>query len=319
MGKNKLKSVWPAISIITPSYNQGQFIERTLLSVLTQKYPKLELIVMDGGSNDQTVKVLKKYDRFVKLGRFGKGITFIWKSEPDHGQTHAINKGLQIATGEILAYLNSDDTYEPDALKTIASYFKTHPKVQFVYGKGQLIDVHDQPIGMYNDFPVDTEKLHRNCGISQPTAFWTRKVLQTIGFFNETFQFTMDYEYWVRVSQKFKMVYLPNVLANTRIHPDAKTSSQTLKLYQNAIQVQQLHYPFVHQDWIFTYTDGLVHNFKSGTWYQEVWYWLVLYSVSMWLQVWWNHQLPSAPMRQQYQLWLSEIKTRFAQRMKGAL
>lgn len=317
MGKNNKRVAWPKISIITPSYNQGKFIERTLLSVLTQKYPRLELIVMDGGSTDQTVKVLKKYDQLIKRGKFGKGITYIWKSEKDQGQTHAINKGLEIATGDILAYLNSDDTYEPKALKTIATYFKKHPGTQFVYGKGQLIDTHDRPIGMYNDFPVNHHKLHRNCGVSQPTAFWTRKVFETIGYFNQDFQYTMDYEYWVRVSQKFKMVYLSNVLASTRIHPDAKTSSQTMKLYKNAIQLQKMHYPYVHEDWIFTFSDGLVHNLKDGAWYQEVWYWLVLMGGSAWLQLWWNHRLPHSAMRRQYQLWLGEITQRFKQRLKG--
>jgi glycosyltransferase involved in cell wall biosynthesis len=310
---------WPKISIITPSYNQGQFIERTLKSVLDQEYPNLEFIVMDGNSSDQTVKVLKKYDRLVKEGKFGKKINFIWRSEKDGGQTNAINKGLKIATGDILAYLNSDDTYEPQALRIIARYFLEHSQVQFVYGKGQLIDINDKPIGMYNDFQVDTEKLHRNCGVSQPTAFWRRKVLEKVGFFNESFQYTMDYEYWVRVSKNFKMVYLPQILASTRIHPDAKTSNQTQKLYQNAIRVQKLHYPFVHHDWIFTYSDGLVHAAKNGSWYQEIWYWSVLFIASFFFQVWWNHQLPTSPMRQQYKLWFSEIRERFGRRLKGKL
>jgi glycosyltransferase involved in cell wall biosynthesis len=313
-------SKMPTISIITPSYNQGKFIERTIQSVLAQGYPSLELIIMDGGSSDKTVKVLQKYQKLVSSSKYkkknGSGHTFIWRSEHDSGQTNAINKGLRASKGEILTYLNSDDTYEPGALKTIATYFQKNPRAYFVYGKGKLIDSKDKDIGMYNDFQVDTEKLHQSCGISQPTAFWRRKVFTDIGFFDESFHYTMDYDYWVRVSKKYKMKYLPQILANTRIHADAKTSSQTQKLYKDAIRVQKKHYSFVHHDWIFTYTDGMVHALKEGSLIEELWYWSVLFTVSIWLQLWWNLRLPTPPMRHQYRLWMVEMVQRIGHRLK---
>ncbi len=310
-----MKKKLPRISIITPSFNQGQFIAATLQSVVDQKYPDVELIVMDGGSTDQTVAILKK---FAKENVNNELLTFIWKSEKDGGQADAINKGLKIATGDILAYLNSDDTYERDTFKIISKYFLSHPKVQFVYGHGKLIDPSGKKIGMYNDFQADFDTLHGSCPISQPTAFWSREIFEKIGFFDKSFHYTMDYDYWVRVSQKFSMVYLNEVLANTRIHPAAKTSSQTQKLYADAIRVQNKYYPNVHHDWIFTYTDGEVHNLKNGTFLQEILYWKYLFFMSAWRQIQWNHILPSGQMRKQYRKWMHEIAHRIAARLKSS-
>jgi len=272
-----MKSKFPKISIVTPSYSQGAFIERTIKSVLSQNYPNLEYIVMDGGSTDKTVKILKKY---------GKQIT--WKSERDRGQTHAINKGLKLATGEIVTYLNSDDTYQPGTLKLIGEYFRKHPKVAFAYGHGRLIDPKDKEIGFYNDFQEDHEKLFASCGISQPTAFWRRKLLKTVGLFDETFHFTMDYEYWVRVSAKYELVFLPNVLANTRIHPDAKTSAFTHKLHTEAIRVDLTHYGKVHYDWIFTYVDSGYGGKKDSAAYFRH-----MVAKSLIYYLWYNHSFPS--------------------------
>jgi glycosyltransferase involved in cell wall biosynthesis len=235
----------PKISIVTPSYNQGKFIERTIKSVLDQKYPSLEYIVMDGGSTDDTVSILKKY---------GKQIT--WVSEKDNGQAHAINKGLKIATGDILAYLNSDDTYQPGSLKRVGDFFDVHSHAYFVYGHGRLIDSKDREVGFYNDSPTDSARLFEQCNISQPTCFWRREVLETVGYFDETYQFTMDYDYWVRVARTYHLYYIRDVLANTRIHPDAKTSAFTHKLHTDALRVVQTHYGSVHYDWIFTFTDS---------------------------------------------------------------
>jgi len=305
---------FPRISIITPSFNQGEFIGETLRSVVNQNYPDLELIVMDGGSTDQTVSVLKQ---FADQNASNTSLRFIWKSEHDGGQAAAINKGLKIATGDILAYLNSDDTYEHQTLKFIGQYFQNHPKVQFVYGHGKLIDQKGKFIGMYNDFQVNFTVLHGSCPISQPTAFWTRKVLDKIGFFDASFNYTMDYEYWVRVSKKFRMIYLPEVLASTRIHPAAKTSSQTQKLYRDAIRVQKKYYKTVHHDWIFTYVDGQVHQLKNGRLFQEMYYWLYLFLISFWLQILWNHSPPTAAMFIQYWKWCKEVAQRTIARYKA--
>ena len=293
-------SIWPKISIVTPSFNQGNFIEDTIQSVLSQNYPNLEYIVMDGGSSDATLRILKKYEK--KL---------TWKSEKDRGQTDAINKGMRLASGEIRAYLNSDDVYEKGTLKKVAEFFLAYPSTHFLYGRGRLIDADGKHIGFYNDSQATTETLHGGCVISQPTTFWSEKTWKQVGEFDESYNYTMDYEYWVRVSKHFEMVYLPDVLASSRIHPDAKTSSQTQKLYRDAVRVQKKYYPFVHHDWIFTYSDGTVHALKHGTFFEKIQYWLVLFSLSVILQLSWNRRAPTKAMWKQYHLWMKEIKNEF--------
>ncbi|HSW90172.1 MAG TPA: glycosyltransferase family 2 protein [Patescibacteria group bacterium] len=302
---------WPKISIVTPSYNQGQFLEATLQSVFDQKYPNLEYIVMDGGSTDNSVSLLKKFAKIAKT----KKINFTWQSKKDKGQTDAINAGLKIAIGTILAYLNSDDTYEPNTLKTVAQFFQDHPEENFLYGKARLIDADGKRIGVYNSSQATLQSLHGGCVISQPTTFWTRKLYSKIGPFDDSFHFTMDYEYWCRVIRKYPMNFIPEFFANARIHADAKTSAQTSKLYADAIRVQKKYFPSVHHDWIFTYVDGKVHGLKDGTWYQEIYYWSHLFFLSFVLQLQWNHHLPTAPMVRQYRLWATEALSRFTKRI----
>lgn len=287
---------WPKISVITPSYNQGDFIEETILSVLDQNYPNLEYIVMDGGSTDQTVRILKKYQKHLT-----------WFSEPDHGQADAINKGLRMSTGSILAYLNSDDTYEPKTLHTIAQYFMQHKKAQFVYGVGKLINVKGNDIGMYNNLPMNHETLFVQCGISQPTVFWTKKVYQTIGEFDTSYHYTMDYDYWIRASEKFQLHFLKDtILANTRIHKDAKTSKATHKLHLDAVRTTYAHYGKVHCDWINTLADGVVHNRKTGNTLDRCLYWIYMISATSYLHIKYNHELPPKIQQNYYVQWLRE-------------
>lgn len=290
---------WPKVSVITPAYNQGRFIERTIQSVLNQHYPHLEYIIMDGGSKDQTVRILKKYSRHL-----------MWFSEHDQGQADAINKGLRRSTGSILAYLNSDDTYEPGTLKTIATYFIRHPKAQFVYGRGKLIDVHDKNVGMYNDSQMDHERLFAACGISQPAAFWTREAYRVIGEFDKTYQFTMDYDYWIRVSEKFTLNFLPKaILANTRLHSGAKTSRQTHALHKDAVRTLLTHYGHVHYDWINTLADSQIHQFKNGNALQRPLYPVGMMALTTYLHLLYNHRLPPKLQKKFYVRWFHEIFT----------
>lgn len=283
---------FPKISIITPSYNQGKFIERTIKSVLNQNYPNLEYIVMDGGSTDETLSILKKYqDRLT------------WVSKKDNGQAHAINKGLKIATGEILAYLNSDDTYQPETFATVAKYFKSHPKANFIYGEGRLIDKNDNEIGFYQSKICNHQILAKHCPISQPTTFWTTKVYQQIGEFNEKYQFTMDYEYWIRVSKKFKLNYLKNkVLANARIHQNAKTSAFNTQLHLDAIKAVKAHYGTINSDWINNYNHSRFFSKEKNLFYYSG---LILGSI--FLNLVWNKKFPDKNDRSQYITWIKEF------------
>lgn len=227
-------SSWPKISIVTPSYNQGQFLERTILSVLNQNYSNLEYIIIDGGSTDGSIEVIKKYE---------KSLTY-WISEQDNGQANAINKGWRIATGEIVAYLNSDDTYTAGAIKNIALYFMQHPEVDAIYGTCNIINENDDVINVWEPAEFNVKTLIR-CGIStipQQTVFFRSYVLKEVGLLDTSLRHAMDYEYWIRMGQKFRIQKTPYVLANFRIHTKSKTSLETSTQWQESCRIRARYF-----------------------------------------------------------------------------
>ena len=200
------------LSVITPSYNQGQFIERTLLSVLEQQVDDLEYWVIDGGSSDQTVEILKKYaDRLQ------------WLSEPDNGQTDALNKGIRRTSGEIIGWLNSDDIYYPGVLPQVMRFFADHPEVKILYGRANHIDAEDGVIEPYPTREWDYQALLDDCFICQPAVFFRREIIERYGLFNESLDFCMDYEYWLRVGRQEPLYYYPVLLAGSRLYDENKT------------------------------------------------------------------------------------------------
>jgi len=162
---------WPKISIVTPSYNQAQFLERTILSVLNQNYPNLEYIIIDGGSTDGSVEIIKKYEKYLAY----------WVSEKDKGQADAINKGFQKSSGEILAYINSDDTYNPGAFLKIAKAFAKSPRADLMFGNVNHIDSYDKLIDecRFTKFNFAT-LIYEGGNLQQPGAFWTKKIYESI-------------------------------------------------------------------------------------------------------------------------------------------
>lgn len=205
---------WPRISIITPSFNQGEYIEETIRSVLLQGYPNLEYIVVDGGSSDNTLEILRKYGQFLR-----------WISEPDNGQTDAINKGLKICTGDILAYLNSDDVYLPGVFFKIAEVFKSDPEIMMVYGDIIHIDKNSNEIERHITGLIDFQKyLMGMFYIPQPTVFFRKDSFTKVGYFDDSLHLAMDYDYWLRILLKNEAKYIPEPLAKARIYADAKSS-----------------------------------------------------------------------------------------------
>ncbi|HUH95731.1 MAG TPA: glycosyltransferase family 2 protein [Anaerolineales bacterium] len=211
----------PKISIVTPSLNQGEFIEEAIRSVLSQGYPALEYIIMDGGSSDHTLAVLEKYSGQIK-----------WISEKDEGQTNAINRGLRWAEGSILAYLNADDRLLPGALSKVAQVFAQNPDAMWLTGKCRIVDRHDReirrPITLYKNlllslgnFPL----LVMTNYISQPATFWRREVLNAAGYLDESLRYVMDYEYWMRLFLRYRPLFVPSYLAVFKIQSDSKTTS----------------------------------------------------------------------------------------------
>ena len=218
----------PLVSIVTPSYNQGQFIEETILSVRNQTYTNIEHIVIDGGSNDGTLDILRKY-----------GDCIIWISEPDDGQSDAINKGWRMSKGEILAYLNSDDTYMPWAVETAVRFLTENPNIGMVYGKCNVINesssVIDEITG--SQFDLRETLLYMRHGVPQPTAFFRREVVEEVGYLDTNLNMAMDLDLWIRISLKFQMKYISKLLANFRICPGTKTVSQGYKFEREHLYI----------------------------------------------------------------------------------
>ena len=222
------RSDWPRISIVTPSYNQGQYIEETIRSVLLQDYPNLEYIVIDGGSTDSTLEILKKYERFIT-----------WISEPDDGQTDAINKGLKRSSGEIVAYLNSDDLYEPGTLKRIAELFFRHPPISMIYGDITHIDENSRVFEHHKTGEVNLEKylMAGEFYLPQPSVFFRKDVIDSIGYFDQTLHLAMDYDYWLKILLKFKTGYIPETFSRARIYPSAKSSALDYRYFDEMLSI----------------------------------------------------------------------------------
>jgi len=207
---------WPKISIVTPSYNQAQFLERTILSVLNQNYPNLEYIIIDGGSTDGSVEIIKKYEKYLSY----------WVSEKDRGQSHALNKGFERATGKIYSYLNSDDLYLPDTLKSIAKYF-VQDKWDIIYGHVYVIDTDDKINNLSVALPFNLkEYFYGVFSTPQQSSFWKSEIFYKAKGFNIENRTCMDGEFYVKAATLgFKFKSIDDVLACFRIHKDSITGS----------------------------------------------------------------------------------------------
>lgn len=208
----------PRISVVTPSYNQGQFLEQTIQSVLGQNYPNLEYMVVDGGSKDNSVEVIKRYEHRLAW----------WASEKDEGQSDAINKGFRRSTGDILAWLNSDDLYCPGALARVAQFFHDHPECDAVIGDQESIDKQGRVVDLKKVVPVTFRRtLYSACAVPQPSTFITRKAWELTGDVDATLQYQMDFEYFLRMQAKgVRFGLIKEALARFRLHGDSKTVSQ---------------------------------------------------------------------------------------------
>jgi glycosyltransferase involved in cell wall biosynthesis len=202
------------VSIVTPSYNQSRFIEDTIQSVLSQGYPQIEYLVVDGASTDGTVDIIRRYEH--KLAW--------WVSESDQGQTDAINKGFARATGEILAWLNSDDIYEPGAVSAAVSYLQQHPDVGMVYGDCKYINENGEVIGKFKSRQTSYRRIRRGYNhIPQQTMFFRAGLWKQVGPLDPSFHYAMDYDLWTRIARRSEIKYVPQTWAGFRLHTSGKT------------------------------------------------------------------------------------------------
>lgn len=204
----------PTISIVTPSYQHGSFLEWTLRSVILQRYPKLEYVVMDGGSTDQTPEILRRYQRFLSH----------CESAPDQGQADAAARGFTHTTGEIMAYLNSDDMLAPGALNFVARYFAAHRRVDALYSHRVFV-TEDNTVDSYWILPRHSNWLMSRWDyIPQETCFWRRRIYEEAGGIDPGFQFALDYDLFVRFMQRGQMRRVNGFLGAFRRHAASKTA-----------------------------------------------------------------------------------------------
>ncbi len=252
---------WPRVSIVTPSYNQSEYLEETIRSVLLQGYPKLEYIIMDGGSTDGSVDIIRKYEPWLAY----------WVSEPDQGQTHAINEGWKNATGEILAYINSDDYYLSGAIAAAMQGFIAHSQADMIYGTAIIVDGRDKDLRVWNGQTFDLKTmLTAGSIVPQPATFFTKHALKSVGYLDEQWHMIMDYELCIQIGLQFPTVYLPVPLANFRDHSQSKTHSHYEKIAGELIRwlrifspphvspnewrtIRQITFSRVHYEWAQNY------------------------------------------------------------------
>jgi glycosyltransferase involved in cell wall biosynthesis len=223
----------PRISVVTPSYNQGRFIEETIRSVFEQKYPSLEYLILDGGSNDGTVEILQKYDADLSF----------WRSAKDRGQAAAINEGFQRSSGEILGWLNSDDLYLEHTFRTVANVFAGNNIEEpfIVYGGCELFDDRTHVSELRPAFPFDAASLAITDFLDQPSAFWTRKAWEIVGPLDESLHYGFDWEWFIRASKVCRFIPIDKVLSRYRIHAGHKSATGGKKRWLELLKIVRAH------------------------------------------------------------------------------
>lgn len=232
----------PLVSIITPCLNAAAFLEPTIESVLAQDYPRIEYLVMDGGSTDRTLEILRRYD-----GRLR------WISEPDRGTADAINRGFARSHGEIFTYLNADDELLPGAVSAAVRTFRADTEAAVVYGGGWWVDQSGARIAAYPVRDFDPELLARECFICQPASFIRREAFEHIGGMDPDFNLTFDYEFWMRLARTYRFQRMDETLALSRMHPSNKSLGQRQKVFRETFRVMRRHFGFVPFSWVYAY------------------------------------------------------------------
>ncbi len=243
------------VSVIVPSFNQAAYLRQALDSILAQEGP-LEVWVEDGGSTDGSVEILKSY-----------GDAIQWRSSPDGGQAAAINLGLGKATGDILCFLNSDDVWLPGALARVRQAFREHPEARLIYGQAEMVDSSGQ---VFREYPVEEfryARLLETCFICQPACFWRREVYARHGGLDERLVFNLDYEYWLRIGRRETFWHLPEKLAQTRFHADAKTVKDKVKIHLEALSMLEQYSPGKPaRNWLRGYARSRGDEAAGGFW-----------------------------------------------------
>jgi len=218
----------PLVTVVTPSFNQASYLEAALQSVLEQDYPAIEYIVIDGGSHDGSLDTLRKYS--ARLSH--------WRSEKDLGQTDAINKGFALGTGQVFAWLNSDDVYLPGAIRGAVSFLQSHPHVGMVYGSAFYIDERGEIVARYPAAPTDLRGLRRGrTTIPQQAMFFRSRLWRMVGPLDASFYYAMDYDLWVRIASVSRIAFVDQPWAHFRLHGGSKSLREASRCWPEMMRV----------------------------------------------------------------------------------
>lgn len=237
----------PIITIVTPSYNQGKYIERTIKSVLAQKITDLEYLIFDGGSTDNTVDILRSFEDSIQ-----------WISERDSGQADAVNRGFKKARGEIIGWLNSDDIYYTNTLHDVIDLFNSNSDIDIVYGMADHIDEQDNFIETYYAREWSYEQLKSVCYICQPAVFFRRSVIDEFGLLNDKLRYCMDYEFWLRIGKHKSFYYLQKKLAGSRLYPETKTLGSRVAVHKEILSMLKQQCDYTPSRWIYNYAHAVL-------------------------------------------------------------
>lgn len=245
----------PLVTIVTPSYNQAAYLGQTMQSVFAQTYPQIEYIVVDGGSQDGSRELIEAQAQRLAW----------WVSEPDQGQTDAINKGFARSTGRYLAWLNADDILHPQAVAEAVAYLEAHPQTGLVYGDADYIDASGRVVGRFPAAQTDYARLRRGyVHVPQQAAFWRADLWHQVGPLDPSFVFAMDYDLWVRLAKVSQIQYVPRLWAQFRLHADSKTIQNDQRAWDEMLRVHwregggPLH-PIVAKYWLRRLVAPLIH------------------------------------------------------------
>lgn len=271
------------ISIVMPSYQQGSYLTQAIRSVLDQEFTHLELWVQDAGSVDETLPILK--------GISQTDSRLHWSSEPDQGQAHAVNKGFRRTTAPIIGWLNSDDVLYPGALGAVIRYFNQNPEVDVVYGEGDHIDPQGRFLERHPTEAWDPARLTESVIMAQPSVFFRRSVVERWGGLNESLHYCMDYEYWIRLSQKgASFLYIPWVLSGTRMHDGAKTLRHRQAMHAEINDMLRRHLGQVPERWLLNYAcvvAGIDRRPSIGTLFRTA----AVLPIALWAAWNWNRRV----------------------------
>lgn len=270
----------PLVSIVTPSFQSSRFIEKTIESVLAQTYPRLEHIVMDGGSTDGTLNILERYRDHLH-----------YFSAPDGGAADAINKGFSRCHGSIFTWLSSDDIYSPQTVETVVRRFAASAAADVIYGEGIWIDEEGAEIGRYpTKAPYEAGIFERECAICQPATFMRREAFEAAGMLRQDLHFAFDYDLWIRLSHIHRFEAIPDVLAASRMHRENKTLGRRRRVFEENIDLLRRHFAYVPLNWIYGYLSFLRDG--SDQFFDPLQHSLLTYLTSLPAGLKYNHRHP---------------------------